>query len=249
MFFNDYYNSPIGNITMASDGESLCGLWFDGQKYFASTVKGETEDKTLPVFEQTKKWLDIYFSGNEPDFTPKLSLNGSEFRKAVWDILLTIPYGSVMTYGEIAKILAKQRGVAKMSAQAVGGAVGHNPISIIVPCHRVVGTNGNLTGYAGGIDKKISLLKIEKTDVKKFIQKIPEKNQLKLLITQPVVIASLSSDRLVSILPPFFRQDFSKFYTQSCGTEHCSVPFLFHFQSESLCSKREIRPLFLLLRR
>lgn len=103
MFFNDYYNSPIGNITMASDGESLCGLWFDGQKYFASTVKGETEDKTLPVFEQTKKWLDIYFSGNEPDFMPKLSLNGSEFRKAVWDILLTIPYGSVMTYGEIAK--------------------------------------------------------------------------------------------------------------------------------------------------
>ena len=144
MFFNDYYNSPIGNITMASDGESLCGLWFDGQKYFASTVKGETEDKTLPVFEQTKKWLDIYFSGNEPDFMPKLSLNGSEFRKAVWDILLTIPYGSVMTYGEIAKIMAKQRGIAKMSAQAVGGAVGHNPISIIVPCHRVVGTNGIL---------------------------------------------------------------------------------------------------------
>lgn len=107
MFFNDYYNSPIGNITMASDGESLCGLWFDGQKYFASTVKGETEDKTLPVFEQTKKWLDIYFSGNEPDFTPKLSLNGSEFRKAVWDILLTIPYGSVMTYGEIAKNFGK----------------------------------------------------------------------------------------------------------------------------------------------
>lgn len=175
MFFNDYYNSPIGNITMASDGESLCGLWFDGQKYFASTVKGETEDKTLPVFEQTKKWLDIYFSGNEPDFMPTLSLNGSEFRKAVWDILLTIPYGSVMTYGEIAKILAKQRGVAKMSAQAVGGAAGHNSVLIIVPCHRVVGTNGNLTGYAGGIDKKISLLKIEKTDVKKLIPKFPKR--------------------------------------------------------------------------
>lgn len=175
MFFNNYYNSPIGNITMASDGESLCGLWFDGQKYFASTVKGETDDKTLPVFEQTKKWLDIYFLGNEPDFMPKFSLNGSEFRKAVWDILLTIPYGSVMTYGEIAKIMAKQRGVAKMSAQAVGGAVGHNPVSIIVPCHRVVGTNGNLTGYAGGIDKKISLLKIEKTDVKKLIQKFPKR--------------------------------------------------------------------------
>lgn len=172
MIYVSYYKSPIGNITMASYGDSLCGLWFDGQKYFASTVKGETEDKTLPVFEQTKKWLDIYFSGNEPDFTPKLSLNGSKFRKAVWDILLTIPYGSVMTYGEIAKILAKQCGVVKMSAQAVGGAVGHNPISIIVPCHRVVGTSGSLTGYAGGIDKKISLLKIEKTDMSKmFVSK------------------------------------------------------------------------------
>lgn len=175
MIYVSYYKSPIGDITMASDSDGLCGLWFDGQKYFASTVKGETEERELPVFEQTKKWLDIYFSGNEPDFIPKLSLNGSEFRKAVWDILLTIPYGSVMTYGEIAKILAKQRGVAKMSAQAVGGAVGHNPVSIIVPCHRVVGTNGNLTGYAGGIDKKISLLKIEKTDVKKLIQKFPKR--------------------------------------------------------------------------
>lgn len=168
MIFTDYYNSPIGGITMASDGESLCGLWFDGQKYFASTVKGETEDKSLPVFEKSKKWLDIYFSGEEPDFTPKLSLNGSKFRKAVWDILLTIPYGSVMTYGEIARIMAKQSGIAKMSSQAVGGAVGHNPVSIIVPCHRVVGTNGNLTGYAGGIDKKISLLKNEKTDISKM---------------------------------------------------------------------------------
>lgn len=174
MIYVSYYKSPIGNITMASYGESLCGLWFDGQKYFASTVKGETEDKILPVFQQTKKWLDIYFSGNEPDFTPKLSLDGSKFRKAVWDILLKIPYGSVMTYGEIAKILAKQRGISRMSAQAVGGAVGHNPVSIIVPCHRVVGTNGNLTGYAGGIDKKISLLKLEKTDMSKIF--IPKKN-------------------------------------------------------------------------
>lgn len=174
MFFTDYYKSPIGGITMASDGVSLCGLWFDGQKYFESTVNGETEDKILPAFEQTKKWLDIYFSGDEPDFTPKLLLDGSDFRKAVWNILLTIPYGSVMTYGEIARLMAKQRGVEKMSAQAVGGAVGHNPISIIVPCHRVVGTNGNLTGYAGGIDKKISLLKIEKTDMSKMF--VPKKN-------------------------------------------------------------------------
>ena len=168
MFFNDYYNSPIGNITMASDGEDLCGLWFDGQKYFASTVKGETEDKTLPVFEQTKKWLDIYFSGNEPDFTLKLSLNGSEFCKAVWDILLTIPYGSVMTYGEIAKILAKQRGVAKMSAQAVGGAMKRNPIAIFIPCHRVVGANGKLGGYFGNDRRKIDLLTLEGQDMRGF---------------------------------------------------------------------------------
>ena len=173
MIYVSYYKSPIGNITMESDGESLCGLWFDGQKYFASTVKGETEDKILPVFQQTKKWLDIYFSGNEPDFTPKLSLDGSKFRKAVWDILLKIPYGSVMTYGEIAKILAKQRGISRMSAQAVGGAVGHNPISIIIPCHRVVGTNGSLTGYAGGIDVKIKLLTLEGADMKRLF--IPKK--------------------------------------------------------------------------
>ena len=168
MIFTDYYNSPIGGITMASDGESLCGLWFDGQKYFASTVKGETEDKSLPVFEQTKKWLDIYFSGNEPDFMPKLSLNGSKFRKAVWDILLTIPYGSVMTYGEIARIMAKQSGIAKMSAQAVGGAVGHNRISLIIPCHRVVGADGSLTGYAGGIERKRRLLELEGVDMSRL---------------------------------------------------------------------------------
>ena len=168
MFFNDYYNSPIGNITMASDGESLCGLWFDGQKYFASTVKGETEDKTLPVFEQTAKWLDIYFSGKNPDFTPPLFLSSTSFRNEVWKILLTIPYGKIMTYGEIAKLMAENRGVEKMSAQSVGGAVGHNPISIIVPCHRVVGTDGSLTGYAGGVDIKEKLLKFENVDMSKL---------------------------------------------------------------------------------
>ena len=176
MFFNDYYNSPIGNITMASDGESLCGLWFDGQKYFASTVKGETEDKTLPVFEQTKKWLDIYFSGNEPDFTPKLSLNGSRISQGCVgyspDNSLRLSYDLRRNCKNFGKTAWRCR---ECLAQAVGGAVGHNPISIIVPCHRVVGTNGNLTGYAGGIDKKISLLKIEKTDVKKLIQKFPKR--------------------------------------------------------------------------
>ena len=244
MFFNDYYNSPIGNITMASDGESLCGLWFDGQKYFASTVKGETEDKTLPVFEQTKKWLDIYFSGNKPDFMPKLSLNGSEFRKAVWDILLTIPYGSVMTYGEIAKILAKQRGVAKMSAQAVGGAVGHNPISIIVPCHRVVGKNGNLTGYAGGIDKKISLLKIEKTDVKKLIQKFPK--ELTKIINYPTsgYCKSVIRQACFNFTAVFFGKIFQSFIRKAVVQNIVLCLFYFIFNRKAYAAKEKSGPCF-----
>ena len=157
-----HYNSPLGGITLASDGESLTGLWFDGQKYFPHKLISESIESELPIFKQTVKWLDIYFSGNIPDFTPSIYLNTTPFRKAVYDILLTIPYGQTMTYGEIANIIAEQNGVERMSAQAVGGAVGHNPVSIIIPCHRVVGTDGNLTGYAGGLDKKIELLKLEK---------------------------------------------------------------------------------------
>ena len=159
------YNSPLGKITMASDGDALIGLWFDGQKYYKDSIKGESEKKPLPVFDETVKWLDVYFCGKEPDFTPKLSIESTPFRKAVAQIMLTIPYGKTMTYGEIAQIIAKERGISKMSAQAVGGAVGHNSISIIIPCHRVVGTNGSLTGYAGGIDKKIELLNLEKVDM------------------------------------------------------------------------------------
>lgn len=117
--------------------------------------------KNLPVFEQTAKWLDIYFSGQNPNFTPPLFLSSTSFRNEVWKILLTIPYGKIMTYGEIAKLMAENRGAENMSAQAIGGAVGHNPISIIVPCHRVMGKNGSLTGYAGGVDIKEKLLKIE----------------------------------------------------------------------------------------
>ena len=168
-----HYDSPMCGITFASDGERLTGLWLDRQKYFADTLKGEATDQMLPVFEETIRWLDIYFSGNEPDFTPPLSMKGSPFRQEVWEILLTIPYGQTMTYGEIARIMAERRGLARMSAQAVGGAVGHNPISIIVPCHRVVGTNGSLTGYAGGIDKKIKLLTLEKVDMTKLF--VPQK--------------------------------------------------------------------------
>ena len=126
----------------------------------ASGRKKETERPS--VLEETSGWLDIYFSGREPDFTPPLHLTGSDFRLAVWNLLLQIPYGQTITYKELAARIAEQRGLETMSAQAVGGAVGHNPISIIVPCHRVLGTDGSLTGYSGGIDKKISLLTLEK---------------------------------------------------------------------------------------
>lgn len=173
MQYTDSYHSPLGDITLGSDGTNLTGLWFDGQKYFADTLGSEYEEKQLPVFKEAKRWLDIYFRGESPDFTPPLSFNGSPFRLAVWEILLQIPYGGVMTYGEIAAVLAKRRGLSTMSAQAVGGAVGHNPISIIVPCHRVVGSNGSLTGYAGGIDKKLKLLTLEKVDTSAFF--LPQK--------------------------------------------------------------------------
>ena len=168
MEYIHHYHSPLGGITVASDGEVLTGLWFDGQKYFAVTLAKEHEEKMLPVFEETDRWLDIYFQGKEPDFMPALHPVGTEFQSAVWEILRRIPYGRTITYGEIAGQLAAQRDVKKMSAQAVGGAVGHNKISIIIPCHRVVGSNGSLTGYAGGIDKKIALLKLEKTDMTGF---------------------------------------------------------------------------------
>ena len=150
---------------MASDGHALTGLWFDGQKYFGITLPPQQDEKKLPVFEQARRWLELYFRGQIPDFTPPLSVSASPFRLAVWEILKDIPYGQVMTYGEISNRIAKQSGLEKMSAQAVGGAVAHNPVSIIIPCHRVVGSNGSLTGYAGGIDKKIKLLTLEKVNM------------------------------------------------------------------------------------
>ena len=161
MDYTHHYVSPLGGITLASDGEYLTGLWFDGQKYFADTLSVQREEKDLDVFRRTDNWLDIYFSGKEPNFTPPLRMKGTEFRQEVWQILLTIPFGKTMTYGEIARILADRLGIKSMSAQAVGGAVGHNPISLIIPCHRVVGTNGALTGYAGGLEKKAWLLDME----------------------------------------------------------------------------------------
>lgn len=161
-----HYSSPLGGITLAGDGESLTGLWFDGQKYFGSTLDEDRAENGLPVFEQTMEWLDAYFDGKIPDFTPPLKMLGTEFRKRVWDILQKIPYGELVSYGEIAAELAKREGLERMSARAVGGAVGHNPVSIIVPCHRVIGSNGRLTGYAGGIDKKIALLRLEGVKIK-----------------------------------------------------------------------------------
>lgn len=160
-----HYHSPLGGITVSSNGREITGLWFDGQKYFGDTLPKDYEEKDFPIFEEAKKWLDIYFSGKAPDFIPPLKMETTSFRKDVWKILLTIPFGQTMTYGGIADRIAKQRGIARMSAQAVGGAVGHNAISIMIPCHRVVGTNGSLTGYAGGIEKKVQLLTLEKADM------------------------------------------------------------------------------------
>ena len=171
-----HYDSPLGNITIASDGKALIGLWFDGQKHFADTIAGMPckEGPQLPVFADTRRWLDLYFAGERPDFTPRIAPKGTPFRQTVWKILLTIPYGKTMSYGEIAQRVVETMctsslqdtqtsslRVTRMSAQAVGGAVGHNPISLIIPCHRVIGANGSLTGYAGGLDRKMKLLRME----------------------------------------------------------------------------------------
>jgi len=161
MDYTYHYISPLGGITFSSDGDALTGLWFDGQKHFADTLGDVHEEKPLPIFEEAVKWLDLYFSGKDPGFVPKLSTHGTPFREAVWEILRTIPFGETVTYGEIAARLADTRGLSKMSARAVGSSVGRNPISLIIPCHRVVGAGGSLTGYAGGVDKKRFLLTLE----------------------------------------------------------------------------------------
>lgn len=168
MFFKTVYNSPLGNITLASDEQNLVGLWFEKQKYFGGKISPNFIEKdNIKILDNTKIWLDRYFSEKKPQISElSLSMIGTEFQKTVWKILCEIPYGEVITYGEIANKVFSKTG--KMSAQAVGGAVGRNPISIIIPCHRVIGRNGNLTGYAGGIDKKLELLKLEKVNLTKF---------------------------------------------------------------------------------
>lgn len=167
------YDSSFSRIYLSSDGQYLTGLWFEGSRDEVKHGKNFI-DQELPIFEQTKKWLDIYFSGKEPSFLPTYRLeHATPFRQLVIDQMLQIPFGKVVTYRDIAENIAKIKGVDKMSAQAVGGAVGWNPICILIPCHRVVGSNGSLTGYGGGIANKIKLLENEGHDVSKFI--VPKK--------------------------------------------------------------------------
>lgn len=175
MYYSTNYLSPVGTLTLASDGENLAGLWLKGQKYFGGTIpEPMSENNDLAVFTKTKDWLDKYFSKEQPKISElPLAPIGSEFRQNVWKILCEIPYGEVITYGEIAAKMAASLHKDKMSSQAVGGAVGHNPISIIIPCHRVVGSTGSLTGYAGGIQTKIKLLELEGADMKGLF--IPKK--------------------------------------------------------------------------
>lgn len=170
------YASPIGNIMLASDGKNIIGAWLDSQKYFAQSIKSELiETDNLEIFKLTKNWLDRYFAGEQPDISElSLAPQGNDFRQEVWEILKSIPYGEVITYGDIAKQIAGRHGKQRMSAQAVGGAVGHNPISVIIPCHRVVGAGGNLTGYAGGINLKIKLLQHEGVEISGFF--VPKKS-------------------------------------------------------------------------
>ncbi|MFP3153185.1 methylated-DNA--[protein]-cysteine S-methyltransferase [Lachnospiraceae bacterium ZAX-1] len=166
MYYSTTYLSPVGLITLACDGDNLVGLWLDGQKYHADTIpEALTKKNDLPVFDATKKWLDRYFAKEKPTISKlPLAPMGGDFRQNVWNILCEIPYGEVTTYGDIAKKMAAKMGKDSMSSQAVGGAVGHNPISIIIPCHRVVGANGSLTGYAGGVATKAKLLELEEVD-------------------------------------------------------------------------------------
>ena len=170
MVYKTYYDSPVGKLFIASDGENIIGLCIEGQKYYLDKIEKEGVLKhDLAVFDKVKKWLNSYFKQGKPEISElSLAPEGNTFRKCVWELLCEIPYGETTTYGELAKKVAKKLNKPFMSAQAVGNAVGHNPISIIIPCHRVVGKNGNLTGYAGGMDKKIKLLEIENVNMEKF---------------------------------------------------------------------------------
>ena len=173
MQYTSTYLSPLGKILLSCDGEGLTGLWFEGQKYYARCLGSEHEEREEPVLKEAERWLDIYFSGRDPGFTPPLHMIGTPFQISVWNILQKIPYGTTTTYGAVAAKIAEERGIARMSAQAVGGAGSHNAISIIIPCHRVVGAKGSLTGYSGGIQRKLRLLRHEGVDTSRFL--IPTK--------------------------------------------------------------------------
>lgn len=170
MFYSKFYSSPVGGLTLASDGENIVGLWIADQKYYLATLPEKpVEDDSVAALKKAVKWLDRYFSGEKPPITGlPLAPFGSSFRQSVWNLLQEIPYGEVETYGNIAKKMALRMNKEKMSAQAIGGAVGRNPISIIIPCHRVVGSNGRLTGYAGGIETKLKLLELEGVDMRRL---------------------------------------------------------------------------------
>ncbi len=175
MYVSAAWPSPIGALTLASDGNHLIGLWIEGQKYFGESLPGAVTPKDdLPVFADAKKWLSRYFAGERPVASAlPLAPIGGAFRQGVWELLREIPYGEVVTYGDIAKKIACRMGRKSMSSQAVGGAVGHNPISILIPCHRVVGANGSLTGFSAGIETKIRLLALEGVDLSGFF--VPQK--------------------------------------------------------------------------
>lgn len=166
MEYNFEYKSPIGSIIITSDETEITGLRFKGES--EAEVLSDKKYKETSAIKEAKRWLDIYFSGKNPGYIPAINPTGTEFQKLVWKLLLEIPYGKTTTYGEIAGKIAEIKNVSRMSAQAVGGAVGKNPIAIIIPCHRVVGKKGNMTGYAYGIDKKIALLEIERADIKNY---------------------------------------------------------------------------------
>ena len=175
MIYTAHYDSPLGRHFLAADEEGLTGLWFEDAAHFADGLPTEREESETPVLAETKKWLDLYFRGQEPEFLPKLHPVGSEFRQEVWALLREIPYGRTTTYGTLAKELARRQGRTTVSAQAVGGAIGHNRISILIPCHRVVGSSGSLTGYAGGLEKKARLLELEGVAMERF--RWPEKTE------------------------------------------------------------------------
>ena len=159
--FTAHYDSPLGGMTMASDGQALTALWFNWTRSESYFVNETTATKVLPVFDETRRWLDLYFAGEQPDFTPPLAPKGTPFQQQVWEILLTIPYGKTVSYGDVARSISPT-----MSAQAIGGAVGRNPIGIIIPCHRVIGADGSLTGYGGGLERKRWLLEMENKELR-----------------------------------------------------------------------------------